>query len=79
MDRALQEHELCVLCSYLGENLVHVTFTEEDVAAMEADFAAVCEHVHKLMFVGKIVTPHRIMQLNGLGRRVQENLAAWRE
>ena len=36
-----------------------MTFTEEDVKAMQADLAAVREHVHRLMLVGKIVASHR--------------------
>ena len=55
---------------------MNVTFTEEDVIAMQADLATVREHVHKLILAGNIVASHRITQLHGL--RVQEKLAACR-
>ena len=33
-----------------GENLVKITFTEEDIVAMLADLGAVRQHVHALIF-----------------------------
>ena len=37
-----------------------MTFTEQEVIAMHADLAALCERMHKLIFVGEVVISNRL-------------------
>ena len=48
----------------------------ENVITIQGDLVAVCEHLYKLILVGKVIVFHRIEQLHCL--RVQEKLSACR-
>ena len=58
--RGLHEHELCALRLYLVRTWVNIPSTKEPVTAMQAEVAALRQHVQKLILVGKIVASHRI-------------------